>query len=189
LMKYSIIRSERKTLALQIRDGKVLVRAPQRIGADEIDRFVRAHMDWIETHLAKAEQRRRALNALPPLSKEELERLANEAARVIPGRVAYYAARLGVGYGKITVRNQRTRWGSCSAKGNLNFNCLLMLAPPEVLDSVVVHELCHRKEMNHSARFYDAVLSVFPEYHKWHGWLKQHGTALLDRMERGVTSR
>ena len=85
-------------------------------------------------------------------------------------------------YGNITIRNQRTRWGSCSAKGNLNFNCLLCLAPPGVLDAVVVHELCHRLEMNHSKRFYEEVLRVYPDYYKDHGWLKEHGSELLGRL-------
>ena len=88
-------------------------------------------------------------------------------------------------YGRITIRNQRTRWGSCSVKGNLNFNCLLMLTPPQVLDSVVVHELCHRKEMNHSPAFYEHVLRVFPEYRKWDKWLKENGAAIMARMGPG----
>ena len=96
--------------------------------------------------------------------------------------MAYYAPQIGVDYGRITIRCQRTRWGSCSAKGNLNFNCLLMLAPPEVLDSVVVHELCHRREMNHSPRFYALVLRVFPDYHRWDRWLKDNGPALMARI-------
>jgi len=87
-----------------------------------------------------------------------------------------------VTYGRITVRNQKTRWGSCSSKGNLNFNCLLMLTPPEVIDSVVVHELCHLREMNHSPKFYAEVLKVYPDYHKWNGWLKEHGAAIMKRM-------
>ena len=82
----------------------------------------------------------------------------------------------------LTIRNQRTRWGSCSGKKNLNFNCLLMLAPPEVLDSVVVHELCHILEMNHSKRFYAHVLRVYPDYYRDHKWLKEHGTELMRRM-------
>ena len=87
------------------------------------------------------------------LTREKVIALAEEALKVIPERVEYFAKVIGVTYGKITVRNQKTRWGSCSSKGNLNFNCLLMLAPPEVLDYVVVHELCHRKQMNHSKAF------------------------------------
>ena len=84
--------------------------------------------------------------------------------------------------GRVTIRNQKSKWGSCSSKGNLNFNCLLMLTPPEVLDSVVVHELCHLKEMNHSPRFYAEVRRVFPDYDKWDRWLKEHGAAIMRRM-------
>ena len=89
---------------------------------------------------------------------------------------------VGVQYGRITIRNQKTRWGSCSSKGNLNFNCLLMLAPPEVLDYVIVHELCHRKEMNHSPRFWSEVAKVIPDYKKHEKWLKTEGTRLMRRM-------
>ena len=79
----------------------------------------------------------------------------------------------------------RTRWGRCSVKGNLNFNCLLMLVPPQVLDSVVVHELCHRLEMNHSEQFYRAVHRVFPQYDQWHSLrLRKNGESLMRRMER-----
>ena len=107
--------------------------------------------------------------------------LAEKALRTIPERVAYYAPKIGVSYGRISIRAQKTKWGSCSAEGNLNFNYLLMLAPPEVLDSVVVHELCHRKEMNHSPRFYTEVLRVFPEYKKHCRWLKDNGNVLHQR--------
>ena len=87
------------------------------------------------------------------MSAEELEALADRACQVIPERVRYFAPKVGVDYGMITIRNQKTRWGSCSARGNLNFNCLLMLAPSEVIDYVVVHELCHRKETESFAPF------------------------------------
>ena len=107
--------------------------------------------------------------------------LSQQALQVIPERAACYAARIGVRYGRITIRLQKTRWGSCSSKGNLNFNCLLMLAPPEALDSVVVHELCHLKELNHSARFYSEVLRVFPDYRKWQKWLKENGDLIMAR--------
>lgn len=118
---------------------------------------------------------------LPPLSEAEMKTLAKQAKALIPARVAYYAPVVGVDYGRISVRFQRTRWGSCSAKGSLSFNALLLLAPPEVLDSVIVHELCHRKEMNHGAAFYREVLRVFPEYRKWNKWLKENGNALQGR--------
>ena len=116
------------------------------------------------------------------LSQAEIDELKARAAEVIPARVSYYAQIVGVEYGRITIRCQKTRWGSCSSKGNLNFNCLLMLAPPEVLDSVVVHELCHLKVMNHSQAFYDEVLRAYPNYKQDHQWLKEHGGELMARV-------
>ena len=181
-----IIRSSRKTVALQILpDGSLRLRVPRSMKKADIQRFLDSKRAWIEKHRQKAEERRRAAGDAPRLTAEELRALAEEACRVIPERVAYYAPLIGVTYGRITIRNQRTRWGSCSAKGNLNFNCLLMLTPPQVLDSVVVHELCHRKEMNHSPAFYEQVLRVFPEYRKWDKWLKENGAGIMARMDPG----
>ena len=128
--------------------------------------------------------RQKQLADIPALSMAEIRELADQALKVIPERVKYYAEKVGVTYGRITIRNQRSRWGSCSSKGNLNFNCLLMLTPPEVIDSVVVHELCHRKELNHSDRFYAEVLRVFPDYWKWDKWLKDNGNMLMMRMTK-----
>ena len=104
------------------------------------------------------------------------------AKQVIPEKVAYYARIMGVTYGRISIRKQKTRWGSCSREGNLNFNCLLMMTPPEVLDYVVVHELSHRLEMNHSARFWAQVEKVMPDYRVPRKWLKEHGGKLMMRM-------
>ena len=184
LMDYRLIRSKRKTIGIQVKNGMVIVRAPMRTSLKEIDAFVERSRNWIDKHLCQQEEQmaREAENPISKLTREELEALAQEAVRRIPGRVAYYAPKVGVTYGNITIRNQRTRWGSCSAKGNLNFNCLLCLAPPGVLDAVVVHELCHRLEMNHSKRFYEEVLRVYPDYYKDHGWLKEHGSELLGRL-------
>ena len=88
----------------------------------------------------------------------------------------------GVSFGRITIRAQKSRWGSCSAQGNLNFNCLLMLAPPEVLDSVVAHELCHLKQMNHSFKFWAEVEKIVPDYRSAKQWLKNCGPALIRRL-------
>ena len=181
-MNYKIIRSKRKTLGIEVGPDGVTVRAPMRISAGEIEKFVMAHRDRIEKNLRKMEERKAALKDVEPLSADEIKELAEKAAKIIPERAAYYAQKIGVSYGKITIRNQRSKWGSCSSKGNLSFNCLLMLAPPEVVDAVVVHELCHRKEMNHSERFYAEVLRAFPDYHRWNGWLKQNGTAIMSKM-------
>lgn len=156
----------------------MVVRAPYYMSDYAIQCYVEKHSDWLSEHIRKMKDE-------PPaekLSASEIRQLADQAMRVIPERVKYYAPLVGVNYGRITIRNQKTRWGSCSAKGNLNFNCLLMLAPPQVLDSVVVHELCHRKEMNHSKAFYDEVRRVYPEYDRWNRWLKENGNGLMKRM-------
>lgn len=179
-MTYDIIRSRRRTMAAQIKGGRLIVRAPLFATDAEIHNFVQKHRRWAEKHLAEAQ----ALDAIEPLTMDELRDLAQQAKAVIPQRVATYAPLIGVDYGRITIRTQHSRWGSCSSKGNLNFNCLLMLTPPEVLDSVVVHELCHRKEMNHSPKFYAEVLRVCPDYQKCRNWLKDHGPSLMRRISR-----
>ena len=181
-LEYTVIRSNRRTIGLEVKpDGQVIVRVPIRLPDSEICKFVHKHEEWIQKHQEIARQR---LEERPPVEKltmQEIQELADQAVKVIPQRVAYYAPKIGVDYGRITIRNQKTRWGSCSANGNLNFNCLLMLTPSEVIDSVVVHEICHRKEMNHSDRFYAEVLRVFPDYWKWNRWLKENGGQLMQR--------
>lgn len=164
---------------MQIRGGELIVRAPIKMSEREIEKFIAEHNAWIEKHLADARVKEAQKEKITPLTKKELEDLVDKAKKVIPERVDLYAGLLGVTYGKITLRNQKTRWGSCSSKGNLNFNIALMLTPIEVLDSVIVHELCHRKEMNHSSKFYAEIARVFPEYKKWHAWLKENGSAIM----------
>lgn len=178
-ISYEIIRSARKTISLQITPaGEVIVRCPKRYPAREVERFVESKRQWLQKHLTKIEERPK----LTPLTPEELRGLARQAAQTIPERVAHYAPMVGVTYGRITIRSQHTRWGSCSAKGNLNFNCLLMLCPDEVLDYVVVHELCHRKELNHSDKFWAEVERVMPQYAQHRRWLKDNGGALIRRL-------
>ena len=101
---------------------------------------------------------------------------------MVTERVQYYAPFIGVTYNQIAIRAQHTRWGSCSSKGNLNFNCLLALVPTEVLDYIVVHELCHLKELNHSDRFWDEVGKILPDYKTRKKWLKDNGSNLIARL-------
>ena len=185
-METIVIRSRRKTLSMQVKgDGQVEIRAPLRTSDAEIRRFLETHRRWLEKHLQKAQALQQAKAGVRKLTAAETAELKKKAKRVLPERVAYWAPLIGVRPGRIAVRCQKTRWGSCSAKGNLNFNVLLMLTPPRVLDSVVVHELCHLKEMNHSARFYAEIARVFPDYDDCHAWLKRNGAALLARMPEG----
>ena len=182
-MNIEIRRSNRRTLAIEVtRDAKVIVRAPYRIPMAEIERFVTEKAEWIEKCLEKVNQRKAEHIEHRSLSMDDISILAKEAQIVIPKKVAYYARELGVNYGRITIRNQKSRWGSCSGKGNLNFNCLLMLTPERVQDYVVIHELCHRKEMNHSQRFWNEVAKVMPDYKEQRQWLKEHGGTIINRM-------
>lgn len=180
-MEYEVIRSDRRTMAAEIKQNRLLIRVPRRTSDEQIRRFLQEHRAWIEKHLARAQARER----LPKLTQEELRTLAKQARERIPARVAFFAPQVGVSYGRITIRSQRSRWGSCSANGNLSFNCLLLLAPPEVLDGVVVHELCHRKQMNHSKHFYAELLRVLPDYRARQKWLKENADLLMARLPDG----
>ena len=178
-MEYELIRSDRKSLGAQIKDGRVIVRAPRRMPVVEIEAFLLKHRRWIAKHLAQAQARADMLSRVSKLTSEGVIALREKAKGIIPQRVAYYAPLVGVSYERVTVRLQSSRWGSCSAKGTLSFNCLLTLAPPEVLDAIVVHELCHRKVMDHSHRFYAEIYRVMPDYKERHQWLKENGELLL----------
>ena len=197
-MNVKIIRSNRKTLAIQINpDLSVTVRAPMYAPQSDIERILREKESWIQKHIEKIreqEEKRKKTQGEKGeygesveseyLTNEEIKKLADKALQHIPKRVSYYAKQIGVTYEKITIRNQKTRWGSCSSKGNLNFNCLLMLTPPEVIDYVIVHELCHRKEMNHSRVFWAEVEKVIPNYKEQVKWLKENGGKIIGRMKQ-----
>ena len=178
-ISYTILRSSRKTISIVIKpDGEVEVRCPRRCSKRDVDAFVVSKEAWIRKHLEAIAERQQQ----PILSQQELKNLAEKAAAALPEKVRRIAESMNVTYGRITIRSQRTRWGSCSAKGNLNFNCLLMLCPEEVQDYVVAHELCHRKELNHSAHFWTEVEKVCPDYRLHRKWLKENGSSLISRL-------
>ena len=178
---FEIIHSKRKTVAIQIKsDGRIVVRAPLRMSNRDIQRLVEEKSGWIEKHLADV--RRQSESTEPAFTAGQLRQLAEAARQDLPRRAARFAPLVGVSYGRITIRAQKSRWGSCSSKGNLNFNCLLMLCPEEVRDYVVVHELCHRKEMNHSDRFWQELARVLPDYEKQRKWLKTNGSRFIRRL-------
>lgn len=180
-----IYRSDRKTLSIQIkRDGIIVVRAPLRLPRKEIDHFLEEKSQWVEEHLRRIQETNQEALA-QPLSPSEVRALAELAAKVLPPKIDLYAKKMGVTLGKVTIRNQATRWGSCSSNGNLNLNCLLMLTPDEVQDYVIIHELAHRKEMNHSAAFWKIVEKNMPTYNHQRQWLKDNGGLLLARVEAG----
>ena len=175
---YQIIRSDRKTMAIQLTpDGQIIVRCPRRKSRQEVQAFVERHRNWIEKNLVKLTPSDRV-----KLSPRELETLRERARVLVEARLKFFAPKVGVTYNRVTIRAQRTRWGSCSSLGNLNFNCLLALVPAEVLDYVVVHELCHRKELNHSDRFWQEVAKVLPDYKIRRKWLKEQGNKLVAKL-------
>ena len=177
LFDAEIIRSSRRTVAVQItHDGRVVVRAPLWMSGRKIEAFLESKRSWIEKHLS------RTAPQLPPLTEEEITALLAAAKEDLPRRVERLALQVGVSVNRVTIRCQRTRWGSCSAKGNLNLNCLLMICPEEVRDYVVVHELCHRREMNHSPRFWAEVERVMPDYRRHRRWLKEEGGSVMQRI-------
>lgn len=167
------VRSRRRSLALQITEaGDLIVRAPLSISESRILRFVREQSAWIEKKLRESAER--AKTAPPPPSAEEEKRLKALARDAFIERACLYAERMSVEFRKIRLNSAKTRWGSCGPQGNLSFNWRLIQAPTEVLDYVVVHELAHLIERNHSVRFWAKVGEFCPDYRAAKLWLKQH---------------
>ena len=178
-----VIRSARRTLTLEVRpDGEAVVRAPATLGTARIRAFLMEKQRWLTAHVSAARERSARAGDQPPMSVPEIRALVKRGMPAFLERLEHYAKALGVTYGRVTLRRMKSRWGSCSAQGGLSFNVALLLAPPEVRDSVAVHELCHRLVMNHSDRFYRYVYSVCPDYDRLHAWLKEHGAGLMARV-------
>lgn len=162
---YTIIKSARRTLGLEVRDGKVTVRVPDRLPEREAERFMMKHTDWIIKKLSEDKQRQQQKSAYRIPAPQELTQSQIEQMKLeFETKTKKYAAQMNVTYGRITIRNQQTRWGSCSSKGNLNFNYRLFFLPEELRDYVIVHELAHRRQMNHSKLFWAEVEKVLPDY-------------------------
>ena len=160
---YELIRSRRRTLALEItRDCRVLVRAPLRASKTRIDEFVAAHEDWIALHLER--QRQRAAGAPPPPTPADIAALKARAKEVLPPKVAYWSAKMSVRPTGLKITTARKRYGSCSGKNSLCFSCFLMNSPEAAIDLVVVHELCHIREKNHGPAFYALLAQYLPDY-------------------------
>ena len=184
-IEYEVVRSKRRTVGIQIKNGRVTVRAPLRAPTREIERIVEKHLPWIEKRLAADAESREKKSAAVKLTDAEMSVLAEKARAFFPETARRYALLWGVEFNRVTLRFQHTRWGSCSAKKNLNFNCLLMLAPTEVAEAIAAHEVCHLRHMNHSPEFYADLLSVMPDYRERERWLKAHGDELLARLPDG----
>ena len=161
-MTYTVIRSNRRTLAAEItRNAEVIIRAPQFVPQSEIDAFVLKHNEWISTHLAKRLQN---IAAHPEPSEEEAAVLKARAAKEIPSRVSYYSQMMSLSPAAVTITGARTRFGSCSANNRLCFSWRLMQYPQEAIDYVIVHELAHIVHKNHSRSFYSLIAKYMPDW-------------------------
>lgn len=162
MIPYTLIRSGRRTLSVEVtREGQIVVRAPMRCSHTAVERFVAQHQDWIEKHLEK--QRLRLENYREP-TEEEKQVLIEQAKQILPQRVAYYAAIMGVEPTRITITGAQKRFGSCSGKNRICFSWRLMEYPSEAIDYVVVHELAHIVHKNHGQAFYALIESILPDY-------------------------
>ena len=175
-IRISVIRSARKSLGLEVRDANtVLARIPTRVSDRELKAFVENHRSWIleKTEvMAEREEKRKSTPAPPPELLSKTDRMKIQLK--IGKRVRHYCETMGVTVGYVTVKNQKTRWGSCSAKGNVNFNYQLAFLPEELLDYVVIHELAHRHHMDHSRAFWAEVEKYCPDYRERRAALKEY---------------
>ena len=168
---YRTVRSRRRTMALELsRDGELIVRLPFCVSDRAAAQFVREHADWIARARERQEARRQAH---PEPTPQEAEALRRRAKEVLPGKVAWYAARMGVTPTGIRITSARTRFGSCSAKNSLSFSWRLMDYPEDAIDYVVVHELAHIRHHNHSKAFYAFVERFLPDYRQRAALLRQ----------------
>ncbi len=183
-MNIEIIKSDRKSISIEIKnDLRIIVRAPLYMTKKQIEKFINEKADWINKNLELVKGRAESKQKLVKFTDVDIKAMTNEAKKIIPKRVKHFATIMGVRYNRIAIKHQATRWGSCSAKGNLNFNCLLVLCPPEIRDYVIIHELCHLKELNHSERFWNEVAKYCPEYKVHKQWLKTNGSQLISRLK------
>lgn len=175
-----VIYSSRRTMGLEVTaEAKVKARVPKRTPDYKVKEFVGIKSPWILEKYMFFQEKKKRMEQIPPKDYEvqpELEQMYRKmAGEQLRRRTAYFAKVMGVTYGRITVKAAKSRWGSCSSLGNLNFHWKLALMPEEVLDYVVVHELAHRKHMNHSPLFWKEVEQILPDYKVRRKWLRDHG--------------
>ena len=159
-MEYEVIYSKRRTISLVIKSGQLIVRAPFGTKQSKVKELVENHRSWIEKGIVKTKMRSESQE----ISKEEEKLLRKQAKAILPIKTKYYSEIMGLKYGRITITGAKTRFGSCSSQGNISYSFRLMKYPDEAIDYVVVHELAHLVEMNHSDRFWSIVATVFPDY-------------------------
>ena len=167
---YELIRSDRKTLGLQVKAGRIIVRAPRRASVQQIERFVREHEAWIENALSRQAAKKAAHPEPTATERAEYIRLAKE---MLPRRTAFWSERMGLTPTQIRITSAQRRFGSCSSEGHICYSWRLMQYPPEAIDYVIVHELSHLKHMNHSPAFHALVAKYLPDHKARRALLKK----------------
>lgn len=160
-MQYTVIYSRRKTLTITIKDGTVVVRAPRGMRKSRIEYYINKHAGWIGRQLEK-EKKSRELTA--SLSASEISNLKKCAREYFASKTEEMSRIMGLKFGRITITSAKKRYGSCSSKGNICFSYRLMLYPEAAREYVIVHELAHLVELNHSPRFYEIIEQYMPDY-------------------------
>lgn len=156
--------------------SEVTVRMPLRASLERVQTFVTSKKEWIEKTLVKFKRREKKFEGALKLSKgnsADLKIYKAVAKKLVDEKLREFNKFYGFEYKKITIRNTASRWGSCSKKGNLSFSYRIVMLPPELVDYLVVHELCHLKELNHSANFWSLVAKSIPDYKKSRKSLRQ----------------
>lgn len=170
---YTITKMKRKSLSMKMnREGILDVRVPKRVSKKYTMDFVTKNSEFvIEVYKNWKSQKENRITYTPT----EEYKYREEARRRCSVKATEYAKNLGVAYNQIRIKDQHTRWGSCSTKHNLNFNWRLVLMPEYILDYVVAHEVAHLIEMNHSAKFWKVVETLYPDWQEARAWLKSNG--------------
>ena len=168
-MQYEILRTSRRTVAISIKEGRVILRAPLRLSDKDAEKIIKKHEKWILSKLKKYEIRKANT---PELTEEKIKELRKNAKIYFKGQIDKFSKIMILECGRITITGAKTRFGSCSSKGNISFSYRLMLYPEAAREYVVVHELSHLLEMNHSKRFYKIVETYLPDYKKRRKLLK-----------------
>lgn len=169
-VEYELIRSNRKTLSLEVkRGGRVVVRSPFRVSEQKITEFLNLRYEWIINAMERQKQKVDIYN----ISTEQIAILKQKAKEFLPNRVEYYSKIMQLYPKSVKINSAKTRFGSCSSQNNINFSAYLMLYPVEAIDYVVVHELAHIKYKNHQKEFYNLVEKYMPDYKKRAALLKR----------------
>jgi len=169
-------RARRMRLAIY-RDGAFVVTAPQFVGLTTIEQFILRKSEWV---IGKIEYFKQFSGRIFIKNTKQEFALHKESALMLAiERMAHFNEIYQFSWGKVTIRNQKTRWGSCSKKGNINFNYKIALLPAHIADYIIVHELCHLKEFNHSRNFWNLVAQAIPGHREVRAELKKTGVSFF----------